>query len=104
LDEYRQHSPLVCHSAADLSQTDCTLDSCTLQVRVLKIAGGKIQLTMKTEEERKRESDLSESGVGAGSTRKARTLLEAALANVGFKHTPKPEAEVQTPSDWTHPS
>ncbi len=81
-----------------------------LQVRVLKIAGGKIQLTMKTEEERKQESDLSESGVGAGSTRKARTLLEAALAKVGFKHTPKPEAEVQIPtlnsatSDWTHPS
>ena len=99
---------LVCHSAADLSQTDCTRDSCMLQVRVLKIAGGKIQLTMKTEEERKRESDLSESGVGAGSTKKARTLLEAALANVGFKHTPKPEAEVQTATlhsatrDWTH--
>lgn len=53
---------------------------------------------MKTEEERKRESDLSESGVGAGTTRKARTMLEAALANVGFKHTPKPEAEVQIPT------
>ena len=64
---------------------------------------------MKTEEERKRESDLSESGVGAGTTRKARTMLEAALANVGFKHTPKPEPEVQIPtlhsatSGWTHP-
>jgi len=69
-----------------------------LQVRVLKIAGGKIQLTMKTEQERKQESDLSESGVGAGSTRKARTSLEAALAKVGFKHTPDTETEVQTPT------
>ncbi len=63
-----------------------------MQVRVLKIADGKIQLTMKSEDERKQESDMSESGVGAGGTKKARNTLEAALARVGFKHTP--EAEV----------
>ena len=70
----------------------------TLQVRVLKIAGGKIQLTMKSDEDPKQESDMSESGVGDGSARKARNTLEAALARVGFKHTPDPEAEVHDPT------
>ncbi|DBA78976.1 hypothetical protein WJX77_000488 [Trebouxia sp. C0004] len=88
------------------SAYDCVKEDQSVEVRVLKIAGGKIQLTMKTEEERKQESDLSQSGVGAASTRKARTQLEAALAKVGFKHTPKPETEAEsdgkadsTPSD-----
>ncbi|KAA6423398.1 MAG: elongation factor Ts, partial [Trebouxia sp. A1-2] len=78
------------------SAYDCVKEEQSVEVRVLKIAGGKIQLTMKTEEERKQESDLSESGVGADTTRKARTSLEAALAKVGFKHTPKPEAEAES--------
>ena len=61
---------------------------------MLKVASGKIQLTMKSEEERRQESDMSESGIGAGSTRKARNTLEAALARVGFKHSPEQEPEV----------
>ena len=65
-----------------------------LQVRVLKTAGGRIQLTQKSEDERKQQSDMSESGIGAGSSKKARNTLEAALAKVGFKHTPEPESEV----------
>ena len=57
-------------------------------VRVLKVAGGKIQLTMKSEQDRRDEAELADRGVGAGSTRKARNTLEAALAKVGYKHTP----------------
>ena len=60
-------------------------------VRVLKIAGGKIQLTMKSEEDRRDEAELADRGVGAGSTRKARNTLEAALAGMGFKRTPSEE-------------
>ena len=67
-----------------------------IQVRVLAINGGKIQLTMKSEEDRKQEADMSGSGVGAGSSKKARNTLEAALARVGFKHTPEQEPEVIT--------
>lgn len=61
---------------------------------MLKVASGKIQLTMKSDEERRQESDMSESGIGAGSTRKARNTLEAALAKVGFKHSPEQQPEV----------
>lgn len=60
-------------------------------MRVLKIAGGKIQLTMKSEEDRRDEAELADRGMGARSTRKARSTLEAALARVGYKHTPAEE-------------
>lgn len=60
-------------------------------VRVLKVAGGKIQLTMKSEEDRRDEAELADRGVGAGSTRKARNTLEFALSKVGYKHTPAEE-------------
>lgn len=66
---------------------------CMQGVRVLKIAGGKIQLTMKSEEDRRDEAELADRGVGAGSTRKARNTLEAALAGVGFKRTPAEETD-----------
>lgn len=67
----------------------------TQGVRVLKIAGGKIQLTMKSEEDRRDEAELADRGVGAGSTRKARNTLEAALAKVGYKHTPAEEEKTE---------
>ena len=63
-----------------------------MQVRVLKVAGGKIQLTQKSEDERKVESEMTESGLGSTTSKKATNTLEAALVAAGFKPSPKAEA------------
>ena len=61
------------------------------QVYVLKIQkGNKVALTQKTPEQRQAEETMAKSGAGT-SKRKATHTLEAALAAVGFKATPKPK-------------
>ena len=67
------------------------LHGCVLQVFVMKIASGKVGLTQKTEEERQAEESMAKSGVGAGFKKKATNTLEAALAQAGFKSSPKPK-------------
>ncbi|KAL3138010.1 hypothetical protein ABBQ38_005246 [Trebouxia sp. C0009 RCD-2024] len=62
-------------------------------VRVLKVAGGKIQLTMKTAEDRQAEADMKQSGAGTVSTRKFRNTLEHALVQAGYKPPKKKETE-----------
>lgn len=58
----------------------------------MKIASGKVGLTQKTEEERQAEESMAKSGVGAGFKKKATNTLEAALAQAGFKSSPKTKA------------
>ena len=63
-----------------------------LQVRVVKVSSGKIQLSMRSAAEIAHKADMdSGKGLGAGSSKKAKTAMEAALAKMGYKHTPKNE-------------
>ena len=57
---------------------------------------------MKSEEDRQAAAKMAKSGVGARSTKQAKTSLEAALAKHGFKHTPVEEKPAEVSSAFLY--
>ncbi|KAL3150404.1 hypothetical protein ABBQ32_000242 [Trebouxia sp. C0010 RCD-2024] len=92
VDEMVTPEGVAASSAFDIVKEGQVLEG----VRVLKVAGGKIQLTMKTEEDRQAEADMKQSGAGTVSTRKFRNTLEHALVQAGYKPPKKKESEDTT--------
>lgn len=60
-----------------------------LQLHVLEVKGRKIRLTQKSAEQRQADQRMEQKGVGSQGSKKASGTMEAALAQLGFKSTPK---------------
>lgn len=61
----------------------------------MKVSSGKIQLTMKSVEDRQAEVDLKQSGAVSVSSRRSMNTLEDALAKMGYKHSLNTQSKVR---------